>query len=253
LAQAAIKVTIPENIVVSCKSAKHTAEVSQKIGCASGDAAGIAGNSRYIFLGVKPQSFPDLFSEIAEVLEKREDKFTLVTMAAGITMEKITELCGKRYPIIRIMPNTPVAVEAGCILYASNELVTREEEVELFYIMSAAGKFIKMDESLIDAAGCISGCGPAFVYKFIIALSKAGENCGIPADIAMELAEQTALGAAKLALVSGEAPEKLCRDVCSPGGTTIEGVKVMENSDLDKIISDTVLASYKRTKELSGN
>jgi pyrroline-5-carboxylate reductase len=119
--------------------------------------------------------------------------------------------------------------------------------------MSAAGKFIKMDESLIDAAGCISGCGPAFVYKFIIALSKAGENCGIPADIAMELAEQTALGAAKLALVSGEAPEKLCRDVCSPGGTTIEGVKVMENSDLDKIISDTVLASYKRKKKRNGS
>ena len=114
-----------------------------------------------------------------------------------------------------------------------------------------AGRLDKIPEELIDAGSVVSGCGPAFVYLFANALAQAGENCGLSKDKALDYAAQTLIGAGKMLQNSNTSPEQLIKNVCSPGGTTIEGVNYFNNSDFNKIVNDALGASYKRTKELA--
>lgn len=210
----------------------------------------IASHAKYVFLGVKPQMMAELIDNIKDILKKRNDKFILVTMAAGIKIASFNEMLDAKLPMIRIMPNTPVAVGEGMILYAPCRAITPDDEVEFGNILKSAGRLDKLSEELIDAGCSISGCGPAFVYMFAESMAKAGEELGIDNDKAIEYAAQTLLGAAKLMLTSGKTPETLRIEVCSPKGSTIEGVTSLQNSDFDKTVNDALKASYKRTKEL---
>ncbi|MBE6797044.1 MAG: pyrroline-5-carboxylate reductase [Ruminococcaceae bacterium] len=201
----------------------------------------------YIFLGVKPQVLPQVLAEISPALGGKD--FTLVSMAAGVTTEKIAALLGFDAPIIRIMPNLPVSVGEGMILYTLNKFVHKTNADALVNAMSFAGEWDQIDEALIDAASAVSGCGPAFAFMFANALAKGGESNGLPYDKALKYAAQTVKGAAEMLLQGGDA-EQLTDAVCSPGGSTIEGVKVLENEDLSGMVNKTVTASYKRTIEL---
>ncbi len=207
-------------------------------------------NSKYIFLGVKPQMMAELISEITPILKQRNDRFILVTMAAGIKISSFNDMLGAKLPIIRIMPNTPVAVGEGMILYSLCRAITEAEETEFKKILEFSGKLDKLCEELIDAGCVVSGCGPAFVYMFAESMAKAGAKFGLDEQKAVEYAAQTLLGAAKLMQTSGKTPETLRREVCSPKGSTIEGVISLQNSDFDKIVKEALSASYKRTKEL---
>ena len=130
-------------------------------------------------------------------------------------------------------------------------LKTTKEQKEIFLaINEKSGKLDEIDEKLIDAASAVSGCGPAFVYMFIEALADGGVKCGLPRDKALAYAEQTLLGAAKLALESGAHPGVLKDAVCSPAGSTIEGVRKLENGAFRASVIEAVNASYERTKAL---
>lgn len=218
-------------------------------GCDVLPAREIAEKCRYIVLGVKPQNMAELLGEIGPVLRER-DRCALVTMAAGITIEKLCLMLGFRAPTLRIMPNTPAAVGAGCMLYAASRELSPEERGEILAALVPTGELVETPESLIDAGCAISGCGPAFVYKFILALSKAGEDVGLEAGTARRLALQTVLGAARLAAESGEEPRTLCDQVCSPGGSTIEGVRSLDAGAFADEVKKAVSASYHRTVEL---
>ena len=170
-------------------------------------------------------------------------------MAAGIKISAIEEQLGQ-VPVIRIMPNTPCASGEGAILYCSSNLVT-EEMLEAFRQMFApAGLLMSIAEAKIDAGSAISGCGPAFVYMFIDALIDGGVRAGLPRSVAKSLAEQTVLGSAKYAQATGEEPAKLRSDVCSPAGSTIEGVAVLEEYSFRSAVIEAVKAAYERTVEL---
>ena len=210
----------------------------------------IAKTCKYIFLGVKPQMMAELIDSISPILKERNDRFILVTMAAGIKIEKFNLMLGVKMPIIRIMPNTPVAVGEGMILYSLCRAITTEEENEFCDFLKFAGKLDKLQEDLIDAGCAISGCGPAFVYMFLESMAKAGIDCGLPQDKAINYANQTILGAAKLALESEKSPETLRKEVCSPKGSTIEGVIKLQNSEFDNSVNVAIKASFNRTKEL---
>lgn len=210
----------------------------------------IAKTAKYIFLGVKPQVMADLIGEIGDILKNRTDRFILVTMAAGIKISTLSEMIGDKLPTIRIMPNTPVAVGEGMVLYSLCPIITECEETEFLNILKFSGNLDKIDETLIDAGCSISGCGPAFVYMFAESMAKAGEELGLPKEKAIEYAAQTLLGAARLMLTSGKTPETLRQEVCSPKGSTIEGVMSLQNSDFDRNVNNALNASYKRTKEL---
>lgn len=209
----------------------------------------IASICDYIFLGVKPQMMCDTLNEIKEELSSRSDRFVLVSMAAGLETQKIKELAGGNYPVIRIMPNTPCSVESGMILYTIDGVNENEEQIFL-KVMSHSGTFDKITESLIDAGSAVSGCGPAFVCQFVEALADGGVAAGLPRDKALLYAATTLEGTARLILKSGEHPEVLKDRVCSPGGSTIEGVRRLEKGAFRGDVIDAVIAAYNRTKEL---
>ena len=193
----------------------------------------------------------DMLDELAPALEARAESrpFVLVTMAAGLSMQQIRMMAGSGYPIIRMMPNTPVALGDGMIQYCSVN-VTAEEEAAFCQLMAPAGRLDAVPEALIDAASCVSGCGPAWVYQFIEALADGGVACGLPRAKAQEYAAQMLLGSARMVLESGSHPGVLKDAVCSPGGSTIQGVRVLEEHGLRGAVMDAVLAAYDKTKEM---
>ena len=206
----------------------------------------IAENAKYIFLGVKPQVIASLVEEIAPILKARADDFVVVSMAAGVTLADISGWLGFDCKIIRIMPNTPVAVGEGMIAYTVSELVTNDDEQGFLEGLKLAGKFDKLPEKLIDSASAVAGSGPAFVYMFAEAMADAGVECGLPRDKAQEYVAQTILGAAKMMLETKKNPADLKNAVCSPAGSTIEGVHALENGKLRGTVMNAIKVTYEK-------
>ena len=200
-----------------------------------------------IFLGVKPAQFSDLLSQYQTILEKRES-LLLISMAAGLTLEKLASLLPSQHRIIRMMPNTPASIGQGVISYALSSNC-RAEDSELFcQLLTKAGLLVELGEGLIDAATGLAGCGPAFVYLFIEALADAGVQTGLPRETALKMAAQTVLGAGQLVLESKQHPGVLKDQVCSPGGSTIAGVASLEAHAFRGTVMDAVGQAYKRTQ-----
>ena len=210
----------------------------------------IAATCDYIFLGVKPQMMGDLLADLAPTLKSRATPFTLVSMAAGLTMDTLQKMAGGSYPIIRMMPNTPVAVGSGVILYDATENVTAEAIQGFCDAMQYAGLVDRLPEKLIDAGSAVSGCGPAFVAMFMEALADGGVSCGLPRDKALQYAAHTLQGTAALLLETGKHPGVLKDEVCSPGGSTIQGVKALEDGALRATTITAVQSAHRRTQEL---
>lgn len=248
LARALAKNVEGDSILLANRSAEKAAALAAELGCKAVSSEAIAKKADYIFLGVKPQMMADLLAQLSPILKEREDRFILVTMAAGLTIERIRELAVGDYPVIRIMPNTPADLGQGMILYTLLGASQDDEQTFLQYF-SKAGKIDKIPEDKIDAASALSGCGPAFVYAFAEALADGGVECGVPRDKANLYAAQTLLGAAEMLLAFGH-PADLKDAVCSPGGTTIAGIHALEDAGFRGAVMDAVTAAYKRTLEL---
>lgn len=249
LAAVAAKSAGGEHILLADHNAAKTDALREQYGCAVGTAAEIAEKCGLIFLGVKPQVVPKAAEEMKAVLTARIDHYAVVSMAAGLTAESVSAMLGGA-PVIRIMPNTPAAVGEGVILYCCGAGVTAADEAAMLELMRPAGACIKLDEGKIDAGSAVTGCGPAFVCLFMEAMTDAGVRCGLPRDKAQDFALRTFLGTAKLALETGRDPAALRAAVCSPAGSTIEGVAALESRGARAAMLEAVAASYKRTKEL---
>ncbi len=214
------------------------------------DNAEIVRECDVIFVGVKPQMLAALADEIRGELSARETHLCLVSMAAGVTLARLGELFGSALPIVRIMPNTPAAVGAGMILLTASEQVSDSDKALLETALSFAGTLDTIPEHLIDAASAVSGCGPAFVCLFIEALADGGVRCGLPRDKALAYAIETVKGTAALLTESGKHPGRVKDEVCSPAGSTIEGVTALEDGGFRALAIEAVTAAYARTKEL---
>lgn len=206
----------------------------------------IAKECDLVFLAVKPNIIPYAMAEIGASLS---GKATIVSMAAGVAIEKIADK-EKKLPIIRIMPNTPAAVGAGLILWCKNEFASEDAVATFLEVMAPAGTLLPIEESKIDAASAISGCGPAFVYMFIEALSDGGVECGLTREVAQRLAAETLFGASKMVIDSKRHPGELKDAVCSPGGSTIAGVAALESGAFRATAASAVRASYEKTLKL---
>ena len=222
-------------------------DFAKEIGAKKCDNFTLAKECDYIFLGVKPNVLPSVLEGIKGALSEN-DSFVLVSMAAGVKIEKIESIISA--PIIRIMPNTPVAVGSGMISWCKNGSVTDESAQAFEAIMAEAGKLLAIDEKLIDAATAVAGCGPAFVYMFAEALADGGVQCGLTRDASLTLAAETIKGAAEMILKTGKHPEQLKDEVCSPGGSTIVGVHALEDGAFRATTSGAVIAAYEKTKKL---
>ena len=201
-----------------------------------------------VFLAVKPHLMKGMLTPLQPILA--EKKPLLITMAAGLEIAQIQSFAGCDLPIIRIMPNTPVALGKGMIQYCRNSLVADDVLADWLKDMSDCGRLDPLEERLIDAAAALSGAGPAFMYMFIEALADGAVACGIPRPKAYEYAAATMAGSAEMVLASGQHPGALKDAVCSPGGSTIAGVRALEEGGFRAAAMNCVIAACQRNKEL---
>ncbi len=246
LARALSKTT--KDIMLADFDSKKAQSLADELGVKCGTNNDIVLGCERIFLGVKPQVMGEMLDSLKDIL--KEKKPLLISMAAGLSTEKICEMVSEQIPVIRIMPNTPVSVGKGMILYCANMLVSKQSILDFVSDMRFGGILDELPEELMDAGCSVSGCGPAFMYMFIDALARGGEQCGLPREKAIKYAAATMAGAAELALTSGKTPEELRNAVCSPGGSTLEGVKVLTEENITEIGIKAVKASFKRNIEL---
>lgn len=242
-----------KDMAISDIAVEKADALAKEIGVKASYNTEIAKNAKFIILGVKPQFMESCLAEFKEDLLRRfklEDRFVLVTMAAGLTTEKLAEYAGGNYPIIRIMPNLAAGVGKAVIMMAKNAEVTDAEAEEFKRYFAAAGTIDELDEHLIDAGMAISGCGPAYVFMAIEALADGGVKCGLPRDKALLYAKATIEGAAAYALAVNKHPEELKDMVCSPGGTTIEGVEVLESCGYRSALMEAVVAAYEKSRDM---
>ena len=236
-------------IFVSGKGSERASAVAEETGASVCGNEQISSECTLIFLAVKPQVMPEVLKRLQDCFASRKDRFVLVTIAAGLSISAIRDMAGGCYPIIRIMPNLPVSIGAGTTLYCSED-VTDEELNNFLSIMKSSGVMCPVEEKLIDAGSAISGCSPAFAFMFIEALADGGVACGLPRSTAQLLAAQTLAGSAQLLIESEKNPAELKDNVCSPGGTTIEGVLTLEAGGFRSLAAEAVRSAYNKTIKL---
>ncbi|MBR3257608.1 MAG: pyrroline-5-carboxylate reductase [Eggerthellaceae bacterium] len=254
LARACAKAGGDTQILLSNRTAAKAEALAAELGAQAVPVADVAEKADVIILGVKPQNLADLFADIAPVLAARETAPVLVTMAAGRTITQIRALAGPRadgatYPIIRIMPNLPVSIGEGVTLICADG-VADCSFAAFVNDFAAAGQFIPLPESQFDAGMAISGCAPAFAFMFADALAKGGEAAGLSRETALALAIDTMRGSAALLAADPRTPAELTRAVCSPGGTTIEGVEALRAGGFDALVQSAVRASYEKASRM---
>lgn len=223
-------------------------QLARELGIGYGSAEEIADTCDCIFLAVKPHMMAELLLPLRGALQRR--KPLLITMAAGLSISRIEQMAGGPLPVIRIMPNTPVAVGAGMTQYCCNGLVSDAMKAAFLAAMAPSGRLDALEEGLMDAASALSGCGPAYMYLFLEALADGAVACGIPRAKAMEYAAATMAGAAKMVQETGLHPGALKDAVCSPGGSTIAGVRVLEQHGFRGAAMDCVAAAYEKNQKL---
>lgn len=212
----------------------------------NGEAKSVAGNVDVLFLTVKPQVIQGVLNTISGAVKAAT---VVVSVVAGVTLATL-EAKLISIPVVRVMPNTPVAVGAGMSAIALGTHATEDAGQMAEMIFGSSGLVVRVAESALDAVTGLSGSGPGYGYVMIDALADAGVRVGLPRAMAITLAAQTLLGAAKMVLDTGEHPGKLRDMVTSPGGTTIAGIHVMEQQGVRAALIDAVVAATKRSQEM---
>ena len=236
-----------KQIMISDRSGKAKA-LAAELGITYTDNETILRECNRIFLGVKPQQMPAVLAALQPLLA--EKKPLLISMAAGLTTGRIQELAGTDLPVIRILPNTPTAVGKGVIPYCCNALMDSATLESWCNDMQPCGLIDPLEEKLIDAASALSGSGPAYLYMLMEAMADGAVVCGLPREKALAYAAATMSGAAEMYLQTRQHPGALKDAVCSPGGSTIEGLKILEQRGFRSATIDCIQAAYNKNKEL---
>ena len=210
------------------------------------DAAGVAGFADVVVVAVKPYQVEAVLAPVKGMLAGK----VVVSVAAGMTFDRYEEILAPGTHHLSTIPNTPVAVCEGIVVCERRHSLSEAEWQSVQALLSHVGLVVTVDTAQLGIAGTVCGCGPAFVAMFIEALADGGVACGLPRAKAQEYAAQMVLGSAKLVLESGQHPGALKDAVCSPGGSTIQGVRVLEEKGLRGAVMDAVIASYNKTKEM---
>ncbi len=205
-------------------------------------------SSEIIVLSIKPQIFPDVLPLIKPYIAGTGK--LIISIAAGKTIKYIADFLGESTKIIRVMPNLNATVLEAMSAYCFSSTVTENDRRTAETLFNSVGKTISVPEEDFSAFSAVSGCSPAFVFMFINALSKAGEKFGLNPSQALNCAVQAVKGSAVQLENSSENPQELINRVCSPGGTTIEGVKSLDRENFYGIIEHAVKASYEKDKIL---
>lgn len=207
------------------------------------DNGKVARESDIIFLAVKPQFYEEVINEIKKNV--CNDKI-FVSIAPGKTLKWMESILGESAKIVRTMPNTPALVGEGMTAICSNSQVTEQELEEVKELLSACGQVEVVSEKLMDVVVGVSGSSPAYVFMFIEAMADAAVADGMPRAQAYRFAAQSVLGSAKMVLDTGKHPGELKDMVCSPAGTTIQAVRVLEEKGLRSAVFEATDACIKK-------
>ncbi len=235
-----------EEIFASAKSEGSLEKIKETLGvnvCASN--SDVVANADIIFLAVKPQFYQAVIKEIAPAVSENK---LIITIAPGKTISWLTETFGKPVKIVRTMPNTPALVGEGMTGACRSANVTDEEYATALKLLGSFGVVEDIPETMMDVCVAVSGSSPAYVYMFIEAMADGAVADGMPRDLAYKFAAQSVLGSAKMVLETGEHPGALKDAVCSPGGTTIEAVRVLEEKGLRSCVMDAMKACVNKAK-----
>ena len=241
----------PSDFVVTDAYAAAAQSLAQSAGVDASDSnAGVVAACDYLVLAVKPQVLPAVVTDLADALATHRP--VVVSIAAGITLEKLASLLPENLPIIRVMPNVNAMVGAGMAAVTGNAAASQEQIDAVVGLMASVGDAVVIPEKDFSAYTALAGSSPSWVFMFIEALTKAGVKHGLTRPLAARIAAQAVAGSAQLAIArAGEQSASDLSDmVCSPGGTTIAGLLAAEGAGFTPSIVAAVDATVARDKEL---
>jgi len=232
-----------DQIAITDKQPAQCAKFASQGVCVMDDNKSLVEACECVLLAIKPVYTAQVIEEIHDQLS---GKF-VISIVAGWTYEMLSRALPDSTRFVRVMPNTPLAVGEGMSLLSLRRRCTEDEFAFAKQVFASAGKVAEVEDHVFVAATSISGCGPAFVYQFIEALADGGVRYGVPRAMAYQLAAQTLIGASRMVVETGEHPGKLKDAVCSPGGTTIEGVYALEKGGMRAAVMDALGATIEKT------
>ncbi len=232
----------------STRSSERATDLSKRLGifCHT-DNARLVQESKVIILCVKPHQIKNVLKPIAEYFTKDH---LLISISASVTLDQLSKWIAERSNVLRAMPNTPALIGEGVTALCAKEECPQEYLSLAQKIFESVGPALFVEERLMDGVTGLSGCGPAYVYLIIEALSEAGVKVGLPRKVATLLATQTLLGASKMVMARDEHPAFLKDEVTTPAGCTIDGLMALEEGKLRVTLIKAVLAATKRSSRL---
>ena len=237
-----------DELIGSSKTEATAERIHEKYGIKTcTDNAAIAKEADAVVLAVKPVFFPEVIKEIKEFVT---NDTLVISIAAGKSLDWIEQEFGKSIRLVRCMPNVPALVGEACTGVCINDTVTKDDEKLALELMESFGKASLIPERLMDAVIGVSGSSPAYVFMFIEAMADAAVQAGMPRNQAYEFAAQSVMGSAKMVLETGKHPAELKDMVCSPAGTTIEAVKVLEEKGFRAAVMDAMEACVNKSKSM---
>ena len=237
-----------EEIIVSNLTEEGSRRSREKLGVVTTmDNCEVVKNARIVILAVKPQFYEEVIREVKAFLTPEH---IVIGIAPGKTLGWLEEKCEQPLKVVRLMPNTPAQVGEGMTGVCINERVTEEDLQEVLTITNSFGRTEVVPERLMDAVGAVSGCSPAYVFMCIEAMADAAVAQGMPRKQAYQFAAQAVLGSAKMVLETGMHPGELKDMVCSPAGTTIEGVRTLEKQGFRSAVFEALQACSDKGKRM---
>lgn len=237
-----------KQIIVSRRNREALNQIQDELGVeTTTDNREAAARADVLVLAVKPFQFKQVIMEIRDTVK---DDALIISIAAGQTIENMEQMFSKKIKLVRTMPNTPALVLAGATGMCFNANVTDAERGQAVALFESFGVVAVVEEPMIDTVIGVSGSSPAYVFLFIEAMADAAVADGMPRAQAYQLAAQTVMGSAKMVLETGKHPGELKDMVCSPGGTTIEAVRVLEEKGLRSAVMEGQMACVKKARQL---
>jgi pyrroline-5-carboxylate reductase len=212
-----------------------------------GDAKKAVDFGDIVLIAVKPNVVGTVLKQIGPLMKRGK---VLVSIAAGVTLDFMRKFVSEEVPIVRVMPNIACFVREAMVTFCPTSNITKEELERVMNMLGLLGRVMQLDEKYLNLATGLVGSGPAYIYLIIDALADAGVRLGLPKDVAITLAAQTTLGAAKMVVETGEHPVKLKDKVATPAGTTVEGLLELERGGLRAVIISAVTRAAERAKGL---
>lgn len=238
----------PEDIIGSSATQATREKAAQTFGIRTDYSnTEVARKAQILILAVKPVVLPPVLEEIRDYIGPDT---LVISVAAGKKIGWFEERLNSPVRLVRFMPNTPALVGEGCTAVCRNQNVTDDELDEALQLASSFGMAEVVSEQMLDVTGAVAGASPAYVFMFIEALADAAVKAGMPRKQAYRFCAQAVMGSAKLLLETGRHPGELKDMVTSPGGTTIEGVQVLEKEGMRAAVMDAIEACMEKTKRL---